>query len=58
MNNKKNPKMAQFNVRLPADEKEILRRKAWDANKSVSTYVREMIYATISLTPPTIENNP
>jgi len=43
MNRKKNPKMAQFNVRLPQDEKEKLRRIAWDANQSISSYVRFML---------------
>lgn len=48
MNKKKNPKMAQFNVRLPLNEKEELRRRAWDANKSVSTFVRELIYKVMT----------
>jgi predicted DNA-binding protein len=58
MNKKKNPKMAQFNVRLPADEKERLRRIAWDANKSISTYVRDLLYEAGGLLFPTIKNNP
>lgn len=42
MNTKKNPRMAQFNVRLTLDELENLRRKAWDSNKSVSDLVRDI----------------
>jgi predicted HicB family RNase H-like nuclease len=48
MNKKKNPRLSQFNVRLTTDELEVLRRKAWDENKSISTYVRELIQDALS----------
>jgi predicted HicB family RNase H-like nuclease len=43
MNKKKNPLAHQFNVRVTPTQLEELRRKAWDANESISTLVRDIL---------------
>ena len=43
MNKRRAPLMTQFNVRVTVGQREELRRYAWDANKSVSTLVRETL---------------
>lgn len=58
MNKKKNPKMKQFNVRVTAEELEVLRRSVWDNNTSISKFVYGLIKPYIY--PPLIDdkNNP
>lgn len=57
MKYKKDPKMTQFNVRLTVEEKESLRRKAWDQNKSISNFVRERLGALLSDDKQPLKNN-
>lgn len=57
MNKKKDPRISQFNVRMTVEELELLRRKCWDENKSISTYVRELVQTALSFGLPTVKNN-
>jgi hypothetical protein len=48
---KKNPLDAQFNVRLTAIQLSELRRKAFDHNTSISTYVRKWLESQKMISP-------
>ena len=53
MNKRRAPLMTQFNVGVSVGQREELRRYAWDANKSVSTLVRETLESHGIISRPT-----
>lgn len=59
MNHKsENPLCKQFNARLTVEEYELLRRKAFDSNISISGYVRSIIQTALSFGISVDKNNP
>lgn len=58
MNKVDKPRSRQFNARLTVEEYEQLRRKAFDTNKTISSYVRNVILTALSFGISDGEKNP
>lgn len=48
MNQSNDPRSKQINTRLTVEEHELLRRKCFDENQTISTYIRTLIQTALS----------